>query len=92
MQDLDASVQWAEQTSQGNGRQLGITGFCWGGGLSGCTLRIIRSSRLGLPGMAVWLGKRLLWLLCTQLILWPSCMPQCWVCTVGPIVAFQQKT
>ena len=31
MQDLDASVQWAEQTSQGNGRQLGITGFCWGG-------------------------------------------------------------
>ena len=31
MQDLDASVQWAEQTGKGSRQQLGITGFCWGG-------------------------------------------------------------
>lgn len=31
MSDLDATVAWAEKSSQGNIDKLGITGFCWGG-------------------------------------------------------------
>lgn len=31
MSDLDATVKWAEKSSQGNINKLGITGFCWGG-------------------------------------------------------------
>jgi len=31
MSDLDATVQWAKASSQGNIDKLGITGFCWGG-------------------------------------------------------------
>ncbi|WP_017654017.1 dienelactone hydrolase family protein [Fortiea contorta] len=29
--DLDATVDWAVKSSQGNVNRLGITGFCWGG-------------------------------------------------------------
>ena len=29
--DLDATVAWAETSSKGDGKKLGITGFCWGG-------------------------------------------------------------
>jgi carboxymethylenebutenolidase len=31
MADLDATVAWAEQSSTGDRKRLGITGFCWGG-------------------------------------------------------------
>jgi len=31
MADLDATVAWAEKSSQGYAKRLGITGFCWGG-------------------------------------------------------------
>lgn len=31
MSDLDATVKWAAQSSKGNIKELGITGFCWGG-------------------------------------------------------------
>ncbi|MFB2834292.1 dienelactone hydrolase family protein [Floridanema evergladense] len=31
MSDLDATVKWAAQSSKGNTKELGITGFCWGG-------------------------------------------------------------
>ncbi|APB34088.1 twin-arginine translocation pathway signal protein [Gloeomargarita lithophora Alchichica-D10] len=31
MSDLDATVTWAVGASQGNGKKLAITGFCWGG-------------------------------------------------------------
>lgn len=31
MTDLDATVSWAEKSSNGDGKRLGITGFCWGG-------------------------------------------------------------
>jgi carboxymethylenebutenolidase len=31
MSDLDAAVAWAVKSKKGNGRKLGITGFCWGG-------------------------------------------------------------
>jgi carboxymethylenebutenolidase len=31
MTDLDATVAWAEKSSNGDGKRLGITGFCWGG-------------------------------------------------------------
>jgi carboxymethylenebutenolidase len=31
MSDLDAAVDWARESSQGNTDKLGITGFCWGG-------------------------------------------------------------
>jgi carboxymethylenebutenolidase len=31
MSDLDATVAWAEKSSKGNIKKLGITGFCWGG-------------------------------------------------------------
>jgi len=34
MSDLDATVAW--QLRQLRGTITGITGFCWGGGLSGC--------------------------------------------------------
>ncbi|MEA5571646.1 dienelactone hydrolase family protein [Calothrix sp. UHCC 0171] len=29
--DLDATVDWAVKSSQGNANRVGITGFCWGG-------------------------------------------------------------
>lgn len=31
MSDLDATVKWAAESSKGNTKKLGITGFCWGG-------------------------------------------------------------
>ncbi|WP_254568099.1 dienelactone hydrolase family protein [Oscillatoria sp. HE19RPO] len=31
MSDLDATVAWAQNSSNGNIDKLGITGFCWGG-------------------------------------------------------------
>lgn len=31
MADLDATVAWAEKSSNGDVKRLGITGFCWGG-------------------------------------------------------------
>ena len=31
MSDLDATVAWAKDQSEGNTAKLGITGFCWGG-------------------------------------------------------------
>ncbi|MBM4268732.1 MAG: dienelactone hydrolase family protein [Deltaproteobacteria bacterium] len=31
MQDLDATVAWAESSGRGDASELGITGFCWGG-------------------------------------------------------------
>jgi carboxymethylenebutenolidase len=31
MSDLDSSVAWAEKSSKGDAKRLGITGFCWGG-------------------------------------------------------------
>lgn len=31
MSDLDATVAWAQSSSNGNIDKLGITGFCWGG-------------------------------------------------------------
>lgn len=31
LSDLDATVVWATQSSQGDPNRLGITGFCWGG-------------------------------------------------------------
>jgi carboxymethylenebutenolidase len=31
MSDLDATVAWARASGGGNTKQLGITGFCWGG-------------------------------------------------------------
>jgi carboxymethylenebutenolidase len=31
MADLDAAVDWAEKSSKGDSKRLGITGFCWGG-------------------------------------------------------------
>ncbi|MFB2919466.1 MULTISPECIES: dienelactone hydrolase family protein [Aerosakkonema] len=31
MSDLDATVNWAKNSSKGNIDKLGITGFCWGG-------------------------------------------------------------
>lgn len=31
MADLDAAVNWAKQSGEGNVERLGITGFCWGG-------------------------------------------------------------
>jgi len=31
MFDLDAAVNWAQNSGQGNVDRLGITGFCWGG-------------------------------------------------------------
>lgn len=31
MADLDATVVWAEKSSKGDVKRLGITGFCWGG-------------------------------------------------------------
>lgn len=31
MSDLDATVNWAKNSSKGNINKLGITGFCWGG-------------------------------------------------------------
>ncbi|MCT7973200.1 dienelactone hydrolase family protein [Laspinema olomoucense] len=31
MSDLDATVAWAQTSSNGNTEKLGITGFCWGG-------------------------------------------------------------
>jgi len=31
MADLDATVNWAEKSGQGDVNKLGITGFCWGG-------------------------------------------------------------
>jgi carboxymethylenebutenolidase len=31
MADLDATVAWAEKSSKGDVKRLGITGFCWGG-------------------------------------------------------------
>ncbi len=36
MADLDAAVAWAKASGKGNVAKLGITGFCWGGGSSGC--------------------------------------------------------
>jgi carboxymethylenebutenolidase len=31
MADLDAAADWAEKSSKGDSKRLGITGFCWGG-------------------------------------------------------------
>ncbi|MEH2168606.1 MAG: dienelactone hydrolase family protein [Nostoc sp.] len=31
LSDLDATVEWAKKSAKGNGKKLGITGFCWGG-------------------------------------------------------------
>lgn len=31
MADIDATVNWAVKSSNGNGDKLGITGYCWGG-------------------------------------------------------------
>ncbi|MBD2020879.1 dienelactone hydrolase family protein [Leptolyngbya sp. FACHB-36] len=31
LSDLDATVNWATKSAQGNVNKLGITGFCWGG-------------------------------------------------------------
>ncbi|MGG6265501.1 dienelactone hydrolase family protein [Leptolyngbya sp. AN03gr2] len=31
LSDLDATVNWAVKSAQGNPNQLGVTGFCWGG-------------------------------------------------------------
>jgi carboxymethylenebutenolidase len=31
MSDLDATVDWAVRSGDGDGSRLGITGFCWGG-------------------------------------------------------------
>jgi carboxymethylenebutenolidase len=31
MTDLDAAVEWAKKTGNGDTSKLGITGFCWGG-------------------------------------------------------------
>jgi carboxymethylenebutenolidase len=31
MSDLDATVEWAKKTGNGDTTKLGITGFCWGG-------------------------------------------------------------
>ncbi len=31
MSDLDATVAWAEKNARGDGKRVGITGFCWGG-------------------------------------------------------------
>ncbi|MEP0871409.1 dienelactone hydrolase family protein [Trichocoleus desertorum AS-A10] len=31
LSDLDATVNWAVKSAKGNGKRLGITGFCWGG-------------------------------------------------------------
>ncbi|MDX2100194.1 MAG: dienelactone hydrolase family protein [Leptolyngbyaceae cyanobacterium bins.59] len=31
LSDLDATVNWAVKSAKGNGRRLGVTGFCWGG-------------------------------------------------------------
>jgi carboxymethylenebutenolidase len=31
MSDLDATVQWAQKSGNGNVDKLGVTGFCWGG-------------------------------------------------------------
>ena len=31
MSDLDATVEWAKKTGNGDASKLGITGFCWGG-------------------------------------------------------------
>ncbi|MDZ8257925.1 dienelactone hydrolase family protein [Nostoc sp. ChiQUE01b] len=31
LSDLDATIEWAKKSAKGNGKKLGITGFCWGG-------------------------------------------------------------
>ncbi|MEH2179642.1 dienelactone hydrolase family protein [Nostoc sp.] len=31
LSDLDATLDWAKKSAKGNGKKLGITGFCWGG-------------------------------------------------------------
>lgn len=40
--DLDHVASWAYRHG-GDAHRLLITGFCWGGRITGCTLRITRS-------------------------------------------------
>ena len=53
MTDLDASVTWAAKQGADTAR-LAITGFCWGGRITGCIAPIIQVSRLESLGMAAW--------------------------------------
>lgn len=53
MADLDATVAWAEKSSKGDVKRLGITGFCWGGRI--VWLYAAHSSKLK-AGIA-WYGR-----------------------------------
>ena len=53
MTDLDATVAWAEKSSKGDVKRLGITGFCWGGRI--VWLYAAHSSKLK-AGIA-WYGR-----------------------------------
>jgi carboxymethylenebutenolidase len=53
MNDLDATVDWAEKSGKGDVKRLGITGFCWGGRI--VWLYAAHSARLK-AGVA-WYGR-----------------------------------
>jgi carboxymethylenebutenolidase len=47
--DLDACVAWAAQNG-GDTKRLGVTGFCWGGRMTGSTARTARRFAPASPG------------------------------------------
>jgi carboxymethylenebutenolidase len=57
MGDLDAAAAYAKASGKGDTARLGITGFCWGGALSGFMPRTIRVSRQRWRGMDRWTGR-----------------------------------
>ena len=54
--DLDHVASWAARHG-GDAHRLLITGFCWGGRITGCMPRITRSLKRRWPGTVSWWEK-----------------------------------
>jgi len=53
MSDLDATVAWARKSSRGDGKQLAVTGFCWGGRITW----LYAAHNPGLLAGVAWYGR-----------------------------------
>jgi carboxymethylenebutenolidase len=53
MEDLDATVAWAEKTGKADTAKLGVTGFCWGGRI----VWLYAAHNKGLKAGVAWYGR-----------------------------------
>jgi carboxymethylenebutenolidase len=51
--DLDATLAWAQTASRGDGRRIGMTGFCWGGRIAW----LYAAHNPKLKAAVVWYGR-----------------------------------